>query len=157
VNERTPINPYQAPRSPIASNPEPRGLLVAVFVGFAVGNGLSYAALSVMSVAYLWLLVSQGVPYADLYVRAYQSPWYVAIAHAVAFCTVVPGGYWCARLCPNARTSSALYAGVLLTLVTLVALAVPYGTPAPLWSQAASIATPIPAYLLGSAWWRRAA
>jgi hypothetical protein len=129
--------------------------LTAILVGFSVGNGVSYFFLYVFATAFLWVLAAQGVPSQELYSRAYQSTAYLIFAQSVALLTIIPGGYWCARLSPRNAMVNALLAGLLLSLFAFAQLLIPYEVPNPTWSRIASVVIPVPAFLLGALWWRK--
>jgi len=150
------VTPYAAPSAEVR-DPEPDSSQTAVLVGAAVGNGVSYAALFLMSLVFLWVLRAQGVAPQELYVRAYQSTGYLLFAHAVAFLCCAPGGYWSARLGPARPYLNAALAGSIVSALALSANLMPYDLPIPLWSRIASVVIPLPAFLLGARWQRRGA
>ncbi len=145
----------QAP--PLLSTTNKPRTAIAVVIGAAVGNGLSYSVLFVSGLVFLWILVLSGVPANDAYSRAYESTPYLLFAHALGFACLVPGGSWAAKLSYHAPVRNALLAGLLVALFTLLSNFVPYYLPIPWWSRLASVAAPVPAFLLGALLQRRAA
>jgi hypothetical protein len=129
--------------------------VTAILLGFSIGNGVSYAFLYIFGTVFLWILSAQGVPSQELYSRAYQSTEYLILAQSVALLTIIPGGYWCARLSPKNHIANALIAGLLLSLFSFVQLLIPYDVPNPTWSRIASVVIPVPAFLFGALWWRK--
>jgi hypothetical protein len=150
-----PRNPYAAPDAN-ADLQMPTGRLQAILVGAAVGNGIAYAVFGISGLAFMWVLVAQGVPTQELYVRAYAATGYLAFAHLLGFLSLVPGGYWSVKLSPDDSSSAALVAGALVAVLSLLGNLIPYDTPVPYWSRIASVVLPIPAFMLG-AWWRNRA
>jgi hypothetical protein len=151
---QTDINPYATPHAPL---PEPvaRKFLTAVLIGAAIGNGIAYAVLWVVSIGFLWLLTLQGVPTEELYVRAYASTPYLVFAQAVAFVCLLPGGYWSARLSPSNGTAAALWAAFVMTALVALEYIAPYQLPIPAWSRVLSLLSPFPAFWLGAVIWHR--
>jgi len=130
---------------------------IAVVIGAAIGNGLSYAVLFVSGTVFLWVLVLSGVPANDVYSRAYESTPYLLFAHTLGFAFLVPGGIWAAKLSYHSHLRNALLAGLLVALFTLLSNFVPYYLPIPWWSRTLSVVAPIFAFLLGALLQRRAA
>jgi hypothetical protein len=122
----------------------------AVFIGAAIGMGLSYVVLFVFGLIFLWTLVAQGVPGNESYARAYESTPYLVFAHLVGFLCLLPGGMWTARLSANKSLRLAFYAGLLVALFALIGNLVPYYLPIPFWSKVASVLLPVPAFLFGA-------
>ena len=124
---------------------------VAVLVGAAIGNGISYAVLFVCGFFFLWYLVACGVPADQAYTKAHESTGYLGFAHTVAFVCLVPGGIWTAKLShEEALMRNALIAGLAISALTLLAYFMPYELPAPNWSRVVAVFTPILAYLVGA-------
>lgn len=123
---------------------------VAVLIGAAVGNGISYAVLFVCGFFFLWYLVASGVPADQAYVKAHESTGYLAFAHIVAFACLLPGGVWTAKLSQVAPVRNAFIAGLVVSALTLLAYFMPYDLPAPNWSRAVAVLCPIFAYLVGA-------
>jgi hypothetical protein len=154
--EPTPRNPYAVPSSTLEAAKPKVGSSVAILLGAAIGNGIAYTVLSVSALVFLWALVAQGVPIQELYTRAYQSSSYLIFAHIVGIVCLLPGGYWAAHLSRKRHFLNAFLAGFLVSVFSLIENLVPYNLPIPFWSRVASAAIPIPAFLLGAFWWRRA-
>jgi hypothetical protein len=150
------MNPYAVPESALEEQ-LPSGRATAVFIGAAVGNGISYAVLFLSGLVFLWALATQGVPTQELYSRAYQSTPYLLFAHTLGFLCLLPGGYWSARLSKDKPLLTASLAGCLLAAFTLSTNLIPYELPISLWSRIASVVESVPAFWLGALWWRRAA
>jgi hypothetical protein len=129
----------------------------AVVIGAAVGNGLSYAVLFTCGLVFLWVLVFSGIPANDAYAKAHESTAYLLFAHSLGFACLVPGGVWTAKLSLDSHVRNALWAGVLVSLFAFLANFVPYYVPIPWWSRIASVALPVPAFLLGALLHRHAA
>ncbi|MFT3735286.1 MAG: hypothetical protein QM776_09705 [Rhodocyclaceae bacterium] len=151
------MNPYSAPRSELE---EPSGTttdsqLVAIVIGAAIGNGISYTVLFIMGLVFLWVLAMQGVPAQETYMQAYQSVPYLVSCHTIGFLCLIPGGYWSARLSRNRHLMTAALAGGLVVLFALMANLLPYELPVPFWSRVVSVVASIPAYLLGAKLWQR--
>lgn len=123
---------------------------VAVVIGAAIGNGLAYAVLFVSGLVFVWYLVACGVPAELAYMRAHESVGYLIFAHTLAVASLVPGGYWTARLSSTSRIRNAVLAGLIVCTLTLLAYLMPYDIPAPWWSRVAAILSPLPAYLIGA-------
>jgi hypothetical protein len=149
----TSTNPFAPPKTPVELSRS--NDITAIFVGAAVGNGSAYAVLFLLGGAFLWTLTLRGVPTAQLYVRAYQSTAYLVFAHFAGAAGCLPGGYWAARLSESRPVRNAILAGCLVSLLALCVDLVPYELPGPLWSHAASVVLPIPAFLLGALWRQR--
>lgn len=147
-------NPYAAPLAPLPEQAT-RVRITAVLIGAAIGNGIFYAVISVLGMGYFWLLVLQGVPTEQLYVHAYASTPYLVVAHAVGFVCMVPGGYWSARLSPNAGTATALWAAAAMAALATLDYVAPYEFPIPGWSRVVSLLGPFPAFWLGAVLWTR--
>jgi hypothetical protein len=130
---------------------------VAIVIGAAIGNGLSYAVLFVLGLLFLWVLVAQGVSGNDSYAKAYESNSYLLFAHAVSFLCLLPGGAWTAKLSEASRVRNAALAGLLVALVGVLGNLVPYDLPIPLWSRLATALLPVPAFVVGALWQTRAA
>jgi hypothetical protein len=146
-------------RSNLARSPKSARKTVnwlAVVIGAAIGNGISYGVLSVAGVIFLRVLVAEGIPGNETYFRAYQSVGYLIVAHSIGFACLVPGGYWSARLGPMSSYRNAFNSGALLSLLVLIETYVPYNIPVPLWSQIASFFMPIPSFLLSAYCWHLA-
>jgi hypothetical protein len=154
--QTTPRNPYAAPTSAVADTQAEARHSVAVLIGAAIGNGIAYGVLAVCSLIFLWVLTAQGVPIQDLYSRAYQSDTYLIFAHLVGLACLMPGGYWAARLSRGRTTLNVSLAGSLVSIFALLENVTPYIAPIPLWSRVASVAIPVPAFILGALYWRRA-
>jgi len=154
--EPTPRNRYAAPSSAVEDIEPNAGSSAAVLLGAAIGNGIAYAVLFVCGLVFLWVLTAQGVPTQELYTRAYKSNSYLIFAHAVGLVCLLPGGYWTARLSRERPFLNALLAGILVSALALIQNLVPYNLPIPFWSRIASAVIPIPTFLLGALWWRRA-
>lgn len=151
---QTDINPYATPHAPPpeqASHPR----LTAVLIGAAIGNGIAYAVLWVISIGFLWLLTLQGVPTEELYFRAYASTPYLVLAQTVAFICLLPGGYWSARLSPSNGAAVALWAALLIAGLAALEYISPYQQPLPAWSRVVSLVSPFPAFWLGAVIWYR--
>jgi hypothetical protein len=148
-------NPYAPPSASQGGNKSTPANLLVVLIGASIGNGISYAVLSVSGLAFVWVLAAGGVPAQEIYSRAYQSTGYLIFAHLLGLICLVPGGYWTARFSTERQLGNAVFAGILLSLFSLLQTFVPYNTPIPLWSQLASVLIPVPAYLLGAYIWRR--
>ena len=153
--EPAPRNPYAVPSSTVEDTEPKVGGSVAVLLGAAIGNGISYAVLFICGLVFLWVLTAQGVPTQELYSRAYQSNSYLIFAHIVGLVCLLPGGFWTARLSRERPLFNALLAGLLISALALTQNLAPYNLPIPLWSRIASAVIPIPAFLLGAFWWRR--
>ncbi|ODU46710.1 hypothetical protein [uncultured Aquimonas sp.] len=151
---QTDSNPYAAPRTPLAEQAT-RLRITAVLVGAAIANGIYFGVMSVLGLGYFWLLVLQGVPTDQLYAHAYASTPYIAFAHVVGFACMVPGGYWSARLSPNAGKAAAQWAAVVLSALAALDYLSPYEFPVPLWSRLASLLGPFPAFWFGAVLWSR--
>lgn len=151
---QTDINPYATPHAPPPEQAS-RKFLTAVLIGAAIGNGIAYAVLWVVSIGFLWLLTLQGVPTEELYVRAYASTPYLVLANAVAFVCLLPGGYWSARLSPSNGTAAALLAALVMAALAALEYIAPYQLPLPTWSRVVSLLSPFPAFWLGAVIWRR--
>lgn len=130
---------------------------VAIVIGAAVGNGLSYAALLVSGQIFLWALVAGGIPGNEAYVRACESMAYLLFAHAVGFLSLLPGGAWTAKLSRRSHIRNAAIAGGLVAVVALLGCLVPYYFPIPFWSRVASVLLPVPAFVMGAIWQTREA
>lgn len=158
MNQISPHDPYAAPSSsPVEHKLASCNGITAILVGAAVGNGIVYATLFVTVWVYLWGLSAAGVPDADLYTRAYESTWYLLFAHLVGLLSLLPGGYWSARLSTERHLFHAMLAGLIISGFSLLQCTFPYELPIPLWSMIVSVVVPIPAFLLGAMWERRAA
>jgi len=130
---------------------------IAVLIGAAIGNGLSYAVLFILGLFFLWALVAQGVPGKDAYARAYESTSYLVFAHFVGFLCLIPGGLWAAKLSASSHVRNAVSGGVLVAAFALLTNFLPYYLPIPLWSRIASVLLPVPAFVVGALLQRRAA
>lgn len=135
----------------------PVGPNVAIVIGAAIGNGLSYAVLFVSGLFFLWALVAGGIPGNEAYARAYDSMAYLLFAHTVGFLCLLPGGAWTAKLSKRSCIRNAAIAGGMVAVVALLSNLVPYYVPIPFWSRVASVLLPIPAYVMGAIWQTRAA
>lgn len=125
-----------------------------IVIGFCIGNGASYAILYVSGLAFLWILVAQGVTPQHAYAQAFQSNSYLLYTHALAFFATAFGGYWTARLSQRDPVWHALFAGVGMLLFGVVQFAVPYELPVPSMSRLITIVSPVPAFLFGALWWK---
>ncbi len=134
----------------------PVGTKVAIVIGAAIGNGLSYAVLFVFGLIFLWTLVAGGIPGNEAYVQAYESTAYLLFAHAVGFLCLLPGGAWTAKLSGRSCIRNAAIAGCLVAVVALLSNLVPYYVPIPFWSRLASVLLPVPAFVMGAMWQIRA-
>jgi hypothetical protein len=148
------MNRYAAPTAP-PLEPLPSRAGVAIVIGAAIGNGIAYAVLFVLSLAFVWVLTLQGVKAPELYVRMGQSTSYLVLAHAAGFVSLLPGGYWSARLNPNRPLLAATGAGGIVVALTIASFLLPYDLPLPLWSRVTSVVDVIPAFVLGALWRRR--
>jgi hypothetical protein len=146
---QTETNPYAAPRAPLPE-PAPSGRITAVLIGASIGNGIAYAVLALLGMGYFWLLAMQGVPTEQLYAHAFASTYYLVFAHAVGSVCLVPGGYWSARLSPNAGTAAALWAAAIVAALAALDHLAPFELPIPAWSRVASLLAPFPAFWLGA-------
>jgi hypothetical protein len=148
-------NPYTPPLAPV-DIPEAAGnSTTAILIGVVIGTGTAYIVLTLVGLAFFWILVAQGVPAHELYVRAYQSTTYLVFAHFLGFLCSLPGGYWSARLDRTRNYGNALFAGSLVSGLALLQFCIPYELPIPYWSRVASIVLPLPAFFLGAVWWQR--
>jgi len=138
--------------SELSEAPRARRLsATAIFIGFAIGNGASFAVLYLSALALFWVLALQGAQPHDLYPRAYQSHAYLAFAHTAGFATTAIGGYWCARLAPRGGVLNAALAGILLSVFVFAQMMIPYDrTVIPGWSRALSLLLPVPAFICGA-------
>jgi hypothetical protein len=148
-------NPYAAPASAIRDIEPTKSATAAILLGAAIGNGAAYAALGLCGLVFLWLLTLQGAKPQELYTLAYQSTSYLVFAHLIGLICLVPGGYWAARLSCGRHLVNASFAGFLVAAFAMIQNLVPYDLPIPFWSRIASIAIPIPAFLIGALWWRQ--
>jgi len=133
------------------------GTRLPTLIAFVIGVGASYSALYLSGLIFLWVLVAQGVPPEQTYARAYESTPYLIYAHTLGFVTTSVGGYWAARLSPNQALRVTVKAGLLASAFAFAQLSLPYDLPIPWWSQLASIAIPLPAFIAGMTWQRHRA
>lgn len=147
--------PYAPPKSSLEEF-VPGSSGTAVLIGAAIGNGISYAVLYVISLIFMWMLTWQGVEVQDLHAKAYQSVAFLVVAHSVGFLCLIPGGYWSARLSPRKPMATALLAGGIVATFTVVTNILPYEVPIPIWSRIISVVAILPAFAFGAALWQRA-
>lgn len=148
-------NPYAASLAQYLDDEAGSTRTTQAFVGFSVGVGLTYAVLMPLGCTYLWLLVAQGVPTAQLYLKAYNSVGFLLFSHVVGFATTIVGGYWSARIGRDHTLIPATLAGLANVLFVGVQYLMPYDFPQPGWSRIVSLAAPLPAFLFGAMLARR--
>jgi hypothetical protein len=141
----------------VETNLRPVGHKVAIVIGAAIGNGLSYAVLFICGLVFLWTLVAKGIPGNEAYTQAYKSVAYLLFAHTVGFVCMLPGGAWTAKLSVRCCKRNAAIAGSLVAVLTLLSNLIPYYVPIPFWSRLLSFLLPIPAFVAGAMWQTRTA
>lgn len=148
------MHPYAAPKSSLEEF-IPGSSGTAALIGAAIGNGISYAVLYVITIIFLWVLTWQGVSVQDLQVKLYQSMAFLVVAHSVGFLCLIPGGYWSARLRPQKPMATALLAGGIVAMFTAITNILPYEDTTPVWSRIVSVVSIFPAFAFGAALWQR--
>jgi hypothetical protein len=154
LSEQRSANPYAAPRGDVGGA-EPASQITAVVISAAIGIGVAYISVVIVSVVCLWRFVLQGASPENAYALTYQSMGYLLGAHASGFASSAIGGYWSAALSSERRLRAALLAGCFVSAFALLQVLWPYDLPVPFWSVLASVVIPIPAFPLGAWYWLR--
>jgi hypothetical protein len=144
-------NPYAGPIAPV-EDPPLQGSAGAIFVGAMAGTGAAYMAMSLAGLAYVQLLLSQGVPIDHISGQLYGSPGFLVLDHALGFVGEAIGGYWVARLSTREPVAQACKAGAVNSLLSLMQFASPYVAMLPVWSRIASFVIPVVAFIAGAYW-----
>jgi len=146
-----PVNPYATPQASVEVAAPAKGTnREAIWIGAAIGMGVSYPISYALMLAYTWILVFQGASVQELYYRVAQSPVLLAVSFTFGFVAYIVGGYWTARLSTDRPMRNALAAAGLLMLFGVFAYLLPYEIPIPMWARVVSLLLPIPAYAAGA-------
>jgi len=128
---------------------------MVVTASFLLGTGLAFTLQMLSGVVISWLLVGGGVRTDDLYYAMADSALINLWAHLLNVVAVLCAGATIAWLRPEAPAPCALWVGGAMVVFVAAQFAVPYENPAPLWSKALALLTPVPSALAGVWFWNR--
>lgn len=148
-------NPYQTPTYNEQAIEPANSYLTAITIGFAIALGFSLGTTNLITLAYYWILTTQGVAPQDLFRYTLQSQAYLATFHILGFLTIIPGGFWAARLGQSRQMSNAAFTGLLYSIYVILGSIAPFPIPIPRWSFLLSIVIPLVACITGGAIYQR--
>jgi hypothetical protein len=145
-----PEHRYAPPSAHVEDVAPVESAVLSVFVGAAVGNGAAYGVLSVVGVAYLWILVLGGVPAERVYSEIYGSVPFLLFNHLLGFACEAVGGYWCARLSRSRSVARAFACGLLGSALAGIQVTSPFAGIIPIWSRLLSVLIPTVGSVVGA-------